>query len=60
LTRTFQGYVDAGDLPGAVVLIARHGKVAYLRAFGYQDREAKTAMAVTFDAPPERRVLGRV
>jgi CubicO group peptidase (beta-lactamase class C family) len=45
VTKTFQGYVDTGELPGAVVLIARHDKVAYLRAFGYQDRDAKTAMA---------------
>jgi CubicO group peptidase (beta-lactamase class C family) len=44
VTRFFQGDVDAGKIPGAVVLIARHDKVAYLRAFGYQDREAKTAM----------------
>ena len=41
----FQGFVDAGKLPGAVVLIARHGKLAYCRAFGYADREAKVAMA---------------
>jgi CubicO group peptidase (beta-lactamase class C family) len=45
VTRTFQGSVDAGQLPGAVVLIARNDQVAYLRAFGYQDREAKVAMA---------------
>lgn len=44
LTKAFQSHVDAGQLPGAVVLIARHGKVAYARAFGYRDREAKTAM----------------
>jgi CubicO group peptidase (beta-lactamase class C family) len=44
LTRTFDGYIEAGQLPGAVVLIARHDKVAYFRAFGYQDRETKTAM----------------
>ena len=44
VTKAFQGYVDAGQLPGAVVLIARHDKVAYVRAFGYQDREAKVAM----------------
>ena len=44
VTRTFQTYVDAGQLPGAVVLIARNGQVAYLRAFGYQDREKKVAM----------------
>jgi CubicO group peptidase (beta-lactamase class C family) len=44
VTRVFQGYVDEGRLPGAVLLIARNGKVGYLRAFGYQDREKKLAM----------------
>ncbi len=44
VTKTFQAYVDAGQLPGAVVLIARNGQVAYLRAFGFQDREKKIAM----------------
>src|SRR5207248_5755151 len=39
LTRAFQGYVDSGQLPGAVVLIARKDKVAYFRAFGFRDRE---------------------
>jgi CubicO group peptidase (beta-lactamase class C family) len=44
MTRAFQGYVDSGQLPGAVVLIARKDKVAYFRAFGFRDREQKTAM----------------
>jgi CubicO group peptidase (beta-lactamase class C family) len=44
VTKAFLGYVDAGQLPGAVVLIARSGKVAYLRAFGHQDREKQVAM----------------
>ena len=44
LTKAFQGYVDTGQLPGAVVLIARNDKVAYLRAFGYQDREKQITM----------------
>jgi CubicO group peptidase (beta-lactamase class C family) len=44
ITRAFQGYVDGGQLPGAVVLIARNDKVAYFRAFGYRDREKKVAM----------------
>jgi CubicO group peptidase (beta-lactamase class C family) len=44
VSRAFQGYVDAGELPGAVVLIARNDKVVYLRAFGYQDREQRTMM----------------
>jgi CubicO group peptidase (beta-lactamase class C family) len=44
LTEAFQGYVDQGRLPGAVVLIARDDKVAYLRVFGWQDRERHIAM----------------
>ena len=44
LTQTFEGYVDSGKIPGAVVLIARKDKVAYFQAFGFRDREQKTAM----------------
>ena len=44
VTEAFQGYVDSGRLPGAVVLIVRDDKVAYFRAFGYQDREKQHAM----------------
>ena len=44
VTQAFQGYVDNGQLPGAVVLIARKDKIAYFRAFGFQDREQKTPM----------------
>ena len=41
MTKAFQGYVDSGQIPGAVVLIARKDKIAYFRAFGYRDREQK-------------------
>jgi CubicO group peptidase (beta-lactamase class C family) len=44
LTDAFEGYVDQGRLPGAVVLIARDDKVAYFRTFGWQDREQHIAM----------------
>jgi CubicO group peptidase (beta-lactamase class C family) len=37
----YQARVDAGALPGAVVAIARDGKLAYLAAVGFQDN-AKT------------------
>jgi len=37
----YQTQIDAGALPGAVVAIARQGKLAYLQAIGFQDR-AKT------------------
>jgi hypothetical protein len=44
VTKAFQGYVDNGLLPGAVVLIARNDNVVYLNAFGYRDRDRKVAM----------------
>src|SRR5437868_8864241 len=46
LTEHYQGYVDRGELPGAVLLIARGDKIAYLQAIGYQDREKKTPMKI--------------
>jgi CubicO group peptidase (beta-lactamase class C family) len=44
LTQVMEGYVDAGKLAGAVVLVARHGQVAYFRAFGENDRESGKPM----------------
>lgn len=44
LTETMQAYVDKGQLSGAVVLVARHGKVAYFHSFGQRDIEAKSPM----------------
>lgn len=35
----------AGEIPGAVVLVARHGKIVYHRAFGSADVAAKEAMS---------------
>ncbi len=39
-----QAALDSGRAVGAVVLVARHGTVAYARAFGWADREAKRPM----------------
>src|SRR5215510_11213669 len=36
--------VKNNELPGAVVLIARNGKIAMFDAFGYRDRETKAPM----------------
>src|ERR1700731_3333104 len=36
--------IEAGRIPGAVIAIARHGKLVMLEAFGYRDKEAKVAM----------------
>ena len=44
ITEVYQGYVDRGELPGAVIVIARDDKLAYAEAIGFQDREKKTAM----------------
>ncbi|MSP02152.1 MAG: class A beta-lactamase-related serine hydrolase [Acetobacteraceae bacterium] len=44
ITKAFQGYVDNGQLPGAVILIAKDERVAYFKAFGFRDREKKMAM----------------
>ena len=37
--------VDSGELPGAVVFIARDGQLVYAKSFGWQDREKKIPMA---------------
>jgi len=44
LTQAYQGYVDRGELAGAVLLIARGEQLAYLQAVGYQDREKNAPM----------------
>jgi CubicO group peptidase (beta-lactamase class C family) len=44
LGEVYKGYVDRGELPGAVLLVARADKIAYFQAVGFQDREKKTAM----------------
>jgi CubicO group peptidase (beta-lactamase class C family) len=44
MTQFFQSEVDQGAIPGAVLLLARNGKVVYRQAIGYQDREKKTPM----------------
>jgi CubicO group peptidase (beta-lactamase class C family) len=36
--------VKSGEIPGAVVLIARNGKIVMFDAFGFRDREAKAPM----------------
>jgi CubicO group peptidase (beta-lactamase class C family) len=36
--------VDARTIPGAVVMLSRHGEVSYWKAFGYRDRDANVAM----------------
>ena len=44
LSSAFKAGVDKGEIPGAVVLIARKGKIAYFSEFGFRDREAGAPM----------------
>ena len=44
LSATFRQDVERNLIPGAVVLIARGGQIAYAEAFGWRDREAKAPM----------------
>ena len=45
IATAFEADIKRGALPGAVVLIARRGQLAYLEAFGYRDAEKKLPMA---------------
>ncbi|MDH4108563.1 MAG: beta-lactamase family protein [Gammaproteobacteria bacterium] len=44
VSATLQRYVDDGRLAGAVALVARHGRIAYLESFGLANVEAGTPM----------------
>jgi len=44
MDRMIHGYVDAGRTPGVVTLIARHGKVVHLDAYGKADLASGRAM----------------
>jgi CubicO group peptidase (beta-lactamase class C family) len=44
ITQFFKADTDAKRLPGAVVMIARHGKVVYYEAFGVRDPANDTPM----------------
>ena len=44
ITSAIQRSLDEGRLAGAVALVARHGKLAYFKAMGMADRDAKRPM----------------
>ena len=52
LSATFRQDVERNLIPGAVVLIARSGHIAYAEAFGWRDREA--------EAPTELDAIFRI
>src|SRR5947209_6818676 len=44
ITSWYQARVEARELPGAVVAIARNGELAYMQATGFQDAARKIPM----------------
>ena len=46
MTAVFKKAVDAGDLPGVVIMVARDGKLVYSQALGLQDPTRGTPMAL--------------
>src|SRR4051794_20140206 len=44
-TAVLQAHVDARKTAGAVAMLARHGKLAYSAAVGYQDLSSRTPMS---------------
>ncbi len=46
IDRRFTADVQKGEFPGAVLLIARKGKVAYFKAIGFQDRAKQIPLKI--------------
>ena len=44
IDRAVERAIDANEIPGAVAIVMRDGKVAYHRAFGFKDIESATPM----------------
>jgi CubicO group peptidase (beta-lactamase class C family) len=44
IDKVLEADIAANKIPGAVLLVARHGKVAYFKSFGYLDNEKKLPM----------------
>lgn len=44
LTAALQAGIDKGEIPGAIALVVRDGKIAYRQCFGFRDREEKAPM----------------
>src|SRR5438093_9490235 len=45
ITTTLQSYVDSGQFPGLLTVVARHGKLAYVSSVGWMDAEHRHAMS---------------
>jgi len=45
ISEVFQEHIDDGKLPGAVMMIARQGRLAYVDSLGYRDKGADAPMS---------------
>ena len=44
INQMIQGYVDRGEISGAITMVSRRGKIAHFEAQGLMDVDAKTSM----------------
>ena len=44
IAKVLNGDIERGRIPGAVIAIARHGKLVYFEAFGFRDKTAGVKM----------------
>lgn len=44
IAKTLNADIARGQMPGAVLAVARHGKLVYFEAFGYRDKPANAPM----------------
>src|ERR1043166_4654578 len=44
IRKSVEAEIANGQMPGAVLAIARHGKLVYFEAFGYRDKAAGVPM----------------
>jgi CubicO group peptidase (beta-lactamase class C family) len=44
IDKTLQAHIEKGAIPGATILIGRHGKIAYFKTYGLQDKEGGVPM----------------
>ncbi len=46
IDQVFNSYVTENKMAGSVILVARKGKIAYYKAFGFRDKESSSKMEV--------------
>src|SRR6202012_4348306 len=62
IATTLNADIARGQMPGAVLAIARHGKLVYFEAFGYRDKAAGAPMTkdASFNIDSSRNPMAAV